>query len=174
MPKGGFLMNRYLVASVIIAWMVFSLASCAAPPPAPDPAAVRSAIEEANSRFSQAYNQGDTSTLASLYDADAVILPPNAPESRGNEQIAGSFAQEIEQMQPSELRLNTQEVEVAGDFAFEMGAYTARIGALNTVDEGKYLVVWKKQADGSWKLYRDIWNSNLPLPSPTPAADPQP
>jgi ketosteroid isomerase-like protein len=31
-------------------------------------------------------------------------------------------------------------------------------------DRGKTLNVWKRQADGSWKLHRDIWNSNMPIP----------
>jgi len=33
-------------------------------------------------------------------------------------------------------------------------------GGKLTHDKGKYLTVWKKQADGSWKIYRDINNSD--------------
>ncbi len=32
-----------------------------------------------------------------------------------------------------------------------------------SLDKGKYVVVWKKQ-NGNWKMYRDIWNSNMPAP----------
>jgi ketosteroid isomerase-like protein len=28
--------------------------------------------------------------------------------------------------------------------------------------KGKYLTVWKKQADGSWKVLYDMFNSDLP------------
>jgi ketosteroid isomerase-like protein len=31
-------------------------------------------------------------------------------------------------------------------------------------DRGKYLEIWKRQADGSWKVALDIFNSDLPLP----------
>jgi len=31
-------------------------------------------------------------------------------------------------------------------------------------DQGKTLQVWKKQVDGSWKIHRDIWSSNIPIP----------
>jgi len=29
-------------------------------------------------------------------------------------------------------------------------------------EKGKYLTVWKKQADGSWKVIEDMFNSDLP------------
>src|SRR6266550_3141383 len=36
-----------------------------------------------------------------------------------------------------------------------------------SVDRGKYVAVWKKQADGNWKVALDIWNTDLPLPAPS-------
>ena len=33
-------------------------------------------------------------------------------------------------------------------------------------DSGKYVVVWKHESDGSWKLAVDIWNTNAALPTP--------
>ena len=35
-------------------------------------------------------------------------------------------------------------------------------------DSGKYVVVWKKQDDGNWRLHVDIWNSDLPAPGQQP------
>lgn len=35
-------------------------------------------------------------------------------------------------------------------------------GGKATLDKGKFLTVWKKQADGSWKIIRDMYNSDLP------------
>jgi hypothetical protein len=31
-------------------------------------------------------------------------------------------------------------------------------------DRGKYVSIWRKQADGWWKVVQDIFNSDLPLP----------
>ena len=50
-----------------------------------------------------------------------------------------------------------------GDTAIEVGKFTLQGEGGQTVDEGKYLVVWK-QADGQWKLHRDIFNSSMPVP----------
>ncbi len=33
-------------------------------------------------------------------------------------------------------------------------------------DHGKYMVVWRKQADGKWKAVGDMFNSDVPLPAP--------
>jgi len=66
-------------------------------------------------------------------------------------------------MGATNLALTTDEVMGAGDLVIEVGKYTLTLpGGLQ--DSGKYMVVWKKGADGSWKLHRDIWNSNVPLP----------
>ena len=35
-----------------------------------------------------------------------------------------------------------------------------------TIDKGKYIEIWKKQADGSWKLAMDMLNSDLAAPQP--------
>jgi ketosteroid isomerase-like protein len=40
-------------------------------------------------------------------------------------------------------------------------------------DRGKYLEVWEKNANGSWKCGADIWNSDIPVAaatSPAPGA----
>ena len=55
------------------------------------------------------------------------------------------------------MQLETTDVESAGDLAYETGKVTivARDGATSSA---RYLVVWKREG-GSWKLHRDIWNS---------------
>ena len=61
--------------------------------------------------------------------------------------------------------LQTQDLSVSGDYAFETGTYDMTMKpktGKSMHDVGKYLVVWKKQADGSWKIYRDAWNADAP------------
>ena len=56
------------------------------------------------------------------------------------------------------------EMTVAGDLAYARGQYVSdRIvnGAQVRVD-GKFLTILRCQADGTWKMYRDCFNSNLP------------
>jgi ketosteroid isomerase-like protein len=53
----------------------------------------------------------------------------------------------------------------AGDLAYTSGVYQSKLKGASgkgSVDKGKYLTVWKKQADGSWKVLFDIFNTDLP------------
>jgi ketosteroid isomerase-like protein len=59
------------------------------------------------------------------------------------------------------VKLETLELEVHGEAAVEVGTYTLGAEGGQTIDHGKYVVVWKNDA-GSWRLHRDIWNSSMP------------
>jgi len=136
--------------------------------PASDVSAVRQAIEAANARFDSAVLKGDTATLAGMYSDDAVLMMSGSPAARGHEAIAKSFAGMGAAMKLSTFKLQTQDVVVAGDYAIETGAYDltaqpAAKGAKPQHDVGKYLVLWKKQADSSYKILRDIANSDQPM-----------
>ena len=136
--------------------------------PASDVSAVRQAIEAVNARFDSAVVKGDTAALAGLYADDAVLMMSGSPAAHGHEAIAKSFAGMGAAMKVSTFNLQTQDVVVAGDYAIETGAYdmTAQLsakGAKPLHDVGKYLVLWKKQADGSYKILRDIANSDQPM-----------
>jgi len=136
--------------------------------PAPDVAAVRQAIERANARFDSAVVKGDTAALAGFYADDAVLMMSDSPAARSHDAIAKTFAGMGAAMKVSTFKLQTQDVIVAGDYAIETGAYdmTAQPLAKGAKPEhgvGKYLVLWKKQADGSYKILRDIANSDQPM-----------
>jgi ketosteroid isomerase-like protein len=56
--------------------------------------------------------------------------------------------------------MHTVDVEFIGDTAIEHGEYTLELAAGK--DKGKFIVVWKRQNDGTWKWHVDIFNSDLP------------
>ena len=136
--------------------------------PVPDNAAVRQAIEANDARFSAALLKGDTATLANFYADDAILMAANMKAIRGHEAIAKGVSGLIAAMQPSSFKLQTEDVIVAGDYAIETGSFEltskpASKGAKPGQDVEKYVVVWKKQADGSYKILRDISNSDQPM-----------
>jgi ketosteroid isomerase-like protein len=53
---------------------------------------------------------------------------------------------------------------VAGEYAFERARYQATIipknGGATITESGKHIVVYRRQADGSWKVLWEIWNSD--------------
>jgi ketosteroid isomerase-like protein len=61
------------------------------------------------------------------------------------------------------------EVAKAGDLAYVSGTYEETMTDASgkpAKDRGKYLEIFKKQADGTWKAILDIWNSDLPASAP--------
>lgn len=135
--------------------------------PAPDVAAVRQAIEANNARFDSAAIKGDSAALTSFYADDAILMLSNSPAARGHDAIAKTFGGMVSSAKVSTFKLTTQDVIVAGDYAIETGALEMGMQppkggkAMSTMN--KYLVVWKKQADGSYKILRDIANSDQPM-----------
>lgn len=110
-------------------------------------------------KFGEEVRQGDSVALASHYASDAIVMPPNSEMVRGND-IAGLWGGFL-RMGVKDFKLTITDITGSGDLYAETGNYEV-FGANNTsLDQGKYVVVWKNE-NGAWKMYRDIWNSNMP------------
>lgn len=68
---------------------------------------------------------------------------------------------------PAGLKLTTSSVWGDADLVVEEGGYEMTDKSGTHIDHGKYIVLWKEE-NGQWKLYRDIWNSSMPM-APPPA-----
>ena len=86
-------------------------------------------------------------------------MPPNAEFQKGKN--IAHFWQGAINMGIKGGALKSQEVEVHGTTAIEVGTYVLRGAGKTPLDTGKYIVVWKKEGR-NWKLYRDIFNSSQP------------
>lgn len=120
-------------------------------------------INATNLKFGTAMAAGDSATITSLYHSEAQILAPNMPIMTSRNAI-GAMARKIPQMGIKKFTLQTTELMNAGEYLTETGTYEMGDGSI-TFDKGKYIVLWKKEGD-QWKLYRDIWNSDIPVPAP--------
>jgi uncharacterized protein (TIGR02246 family) len=121
---------------------------------------VRDAIEQANSRFVEAYKAGDAATIASLYTDTAKMLPPDATEVAGHEAIHNLWQSWIDSGL-EDLTLEAIEVDSSGDLAYEIGQFSLQVPAEDksmVTATGNYVVVWKHGADGNWRLQVDTWN----------------
>ena len=116
-------------------------------------------IAAANETFMTTFNRGDAAGVAELYTENGQLLPTGSDFVTGKAAIQ-AFWQGAMDMGIKTARLETIEAEEHGDTAIEIGKYTLSGEAGNVMDKGKYLVIWK-QADGRWKLHRDIWTSSL-------------
>jgi uncharacterized protein (TIGR02246 family) len=153
-------MNCARSYSLVTALFGFGLsASMFAQVPKPDP--LRAAIEKQNAAFSAAFARGDIAAMAAAYTEDAIAFPPDAEMARGRAAIHALW-QGLRDAGGKSIVLTTVDVQSSGDLVAEVGTAVTTIqppGGAEQPRSIKYVVVWKRQADGSWKLFRDIWNS---------------
>lgn len=133
----------------------------------------KAAIHAADQQFAQLAIAKNWSQLMGLYGENATMMPPNNPVLKGRAAIQTW----MEGYPPiSAFTLDDQEIDGLGDLAYVRGAYTITItppGAPGPItDHGKFLEVLRKQANGSWQLTNDIFNSDEPVPAPAPAPAP--
>ena len=152
---------RNFTSAIILLSALLICISCE--PAQEDNAAIRSAISAADEKFMGAFNQSDAASLASFYTENAQLLPSNSDFVTGKQAIQ-DFWQGAMDMGIKSAKLEIVEVEGMGGTAYEVGKYTLYAEDDKMLDSGKYVVIWKKQEDGQWKLHRDIWNTSMPMP----------
>jgi uncharacterized protein (TIGR02246 family) len=121
---------------------------------------IRAVIEEADQKFMALYKQGDCAAVADLYSQDPVLMPPGMDFVYGKEAIQKTF-EAFRAMGIAELVFEIVEVDPCADHAIEMSRFKLLGAAGQQLDQGKYIVVWKRE-QGAWKLHRDIFNSSVP------------
>ena len=131
--------------------------------PTTDPAAVRRAIDSANVALAAALTKEDAAAQVAHYTPDGIVMLSNMPAWKGKDEIQKHAAEMFAEFDVKDVKFTTQDVEVSGDLAVETGTYDMTLtpkGGKPMPDTGKYITVWKRQADGSWKVFRDISNSD--------------
>ncbi len=145
---------------------VLALAACNAAPPSLTEAD-RAAIKEVSDEFTRSFTAGDVPGMLKLYSDDATLMPTGVPAQKGRPAIE-AFLLALPKV--TEIVLTPEEIDGRGDLAFVRGTYRITMeipGAPGPVTEtGKYVEIWRKQADGKWLVAVNIFNSDLPPPAP--------
>jgi uncharacterized protein (TIGR02246 family) len=175
-------LNRFVV--VILGGLLVAGCSQPAPPaPAEAPAAVAdapadvAAINAAREAFMKGYEAGDAKAIAELYTTDAISEPNGQATLKGREAIVEGLTSMFQQV-GVKATLTTDEVRTLGNFGIDRGHYvvtvTPKAGAPASTSEGRYLVIYRKGEDGTWRAWRDIDNVALPQAAPATATSPAP
>jgi ketosteroid isomerase-like protein len=114
----------------------------------------------------------DPAKFASYYSAvDAVGIFPNSSPVTGRDDLQGAWATMMADPNFSLSFQGTQaDASKGGDMVYTVGTYTLTMSGTTSgpknrkpvTDKGKYMTVYKKQADGTWKAVSDSINSDLP------------
>ncbi len=123
------------------------------------------AVDQTWTEYAALLNAGDADAWIKLWDDMGVQLPPGAPANVGKDAILQASRGKHETYDYEEMVINNEEVEVSGDLGVARGTYSLllipRAGGDNIPIEGKYLTIFKRQPDGTWKIYRDAFNSSV-------------
>lgn len=127
-------------------------------------AADEAAIRQRDADWVKAAQSKQVDAWTAFYSDDAVVLAPNYPVADNKESIHKAVA-ELMSLPNLSLTWQPTRVEVArsGDLGYLYGVYNLSAtgpGGKPIADRGKMVEVWKKQADGNWKVVTDIWNSD--------------
>jgi uncharacterized protein (TIGR02246 family) len=126
----------------------------------------KAAINKTRNEYVSAWKTADAALIAGLYTDDALVLYPNQPAVEGKG-ILGYFKSFFGEFPQNDFDLTSAEIEIVGPWAFDRGSYkwkgVPRVGGEALLDHRKYLVILRRQADGSWKVFRDVDNSDRPV-----------
>jgi len=129
-----------------------------APPPdtrATDEAAIRANDAD----FTKAAEAKDLDKAVSHYMDDAVLFAPGAPAVVGKDDIR-KFFEPIINGPTMQFTFSDVKVDVArsGDIAMDSGSFESTgkdAKGKAATQKGRFVLVWKKQPDGSWKIAAD-------------------
>ena len=120
---------------------------------------MESGIERWTQALREALARGDARAAAALYADDGKLLSPAAELFAGRRDIEGYWRAGIA-LGLSGLEVDGVEVESSEGLAVETGRYVLA-GAPHVLDRGKYLVLHRRQADGTWRRAVDVFNPDL-------------
>ena len=130
------------------------------------------AIRQADLAWSAAQAADGLDGTMSVYLDDAIMLPPNSPMAIGKDAIREASEAMGVASPGFSVTWQPMRIEVArsGDIGYAIGTFkgSAVDAAGNPMPvKGKYVEIWKKQADGSWMVAADMFSSDLPAePAP--------
>ena len=117
------------------------------------------------------WNSGQLDKVVDLYTKDALYLPAHANPVHGRKNIREFLSQPMRQG-ATDFTLRIDFIQRAGNLAYDVGHYSIRLpqeDGSKKLDQGRYLVVWQRQASGEWRMVvfaaqssEEPWQQNPP------------
>ena len=158
-------MNRLTLVIIValIASSAFARAEEEGKSPSPTPSAAlaqaRQAIDKGNAQWIEAWDKADASLLSRLFAEDGILLGRNGKIFKGPQQI---FERQKPVMEGAgkgvKVTVTTVDLWLDGETAYETGKYSYNYQEKGkpVTEEGRYVTIWKRQSDGSWKIIVDM------------------
>ncbi len=114
-------------------------------------------------QFDADFKAGNLDGVIALYADDAVQMPPNSPIVIGKDSLRSGYEGFLE-ANTVEISSTVEDIQVSGDWAFLRLSFTDSItpkdGGDTTTGGGKWVLIFERQADRSWRIATEIWHSD--------------
>jgi len=150
-------MSRNSAKPRILVTVLLVLAACATSEPQADTEEIAQTFDALRA----AWVAGDAEAIWSFYDEDVVRLPARGAIVRGLAVIREGMVRSREQTDAFFDDIGEPVIQRSGDLAVTYSTYQERrvskASGEVTRQVGQWLLVWRHQADGSWKVSLSTW-----------------
>jgi uncharacterized protein (TIGR02246 family) len=127
-----------------------------------DETKIKAVVEDRYKEWIAAASKKDAEALTDLYDENAVLMPKQEEPVIGKAAIGEHYQKLVADPHyvPFTETFESNSFHVVGDIAIDTADFDGEL----TSDgkqihfHGKILIVWKKQKDGSWKIFRYMFD----------------
>ena len=166
---------RQIPAMLVIAILIILPLACA--PQQVDMTALRKTVDAFNEGSKQAMLSNTPEKNIDYYESDAYEMAPNMPIIKGRDSIL-AFQQSMSKMGAkfNSVSFQTLDLMADGKVATEIGTYdmSMTVPSMGEIkDKGKYIAIWHQQADNTWKVHAETWNTDTPMPMPSKEEKPK-
>ena len=117
-------------------------------------------LEDFDAAYNEAFNRGDAAGCAAFSTEDVILMSPGEPMTRGRKAFEETYDSRMDKTSNGTHTNELVEYGVDGDLAYQIGTYAVTGGSSD--EQGKFLNVLKRQADGTWKVAVSMFNSDRP------------
>ena len=121
---------------------------------------VREFVEKSYKDVDDAFRKGDADSISLMYTEDAELFIPGAPVFEGREAIHEVW-RKIVGSGGNTLRSVVREVKENGNLAYDTGQFTASSPDGSVLNAGKWIVIWRQESTGEWKIHRDFMHWDI-------------
>lgn len=155
---------RTLIAGLALSLAVSGHALARGGPPS---AADTAGLDAFSAAWRSTYQAGDFAAMTDLYEPDAWLMTRDQPARKGRDAIIAYFAASRKPGSKAVITFESEDTVIDGAYAFKIALW--RLESPNAVgepsrDAGRSLVIFKRGADGKWRLWRDIDNRTPDAP----------
>lgn len=126
------------------------------------------AVRQASERFWRTRDQKDASLIAAQFTENGILMVPGVADAVGRDAIRDLLQARLNAVSTKDFKAGRAEITIAGDLAYELASFGETLVTMDgsTRTEGRYLLVWRHEPDGVWRVHRHLWNFSGMKPLP--------